>query len=89
VAIFNENCDLLADSDNISNKCKNYFSELWNVHVVSDIRHRKIHTAELLLPETNTLEVEITTAQFLELLFKSGRNDSFMRWNISLNSIYK
>jgi hypothetical protein len=65
VAVFNENCDLLADSD-ILNRWQNYFSELWNLHMVGDIGHRKIHTTEQLLPATNIFEVEITTAPFLE-----------------------
>jgi hypothetical protein len=29
--------DLLADSHNISNRWKNYFSQLLNVHMVSDL----------------------------------------------------
>jgi hypothetical protein len=33
-----ENGDLLADSHNILNKWKNYFSQLLNVHSVSDVR---------------------------------------------------
>jgi hypothetical protein len=31
-----ENCDLLVDSHNILNRWKNYFSQLLNVHSVSD-----------------------------------------------------
>jgi hypothetical protein len=34
-----ENGDLLADSHNILNRCKNYFAQLLNVHNVSDVRH--------------------------------------------------
>jgi hypothetical protein len=41
-----ENGDLLADS-NILNRWKNYYSQLLNVHRVSDVRHIEIHTAEL------------------------------------------
>jgi hypothetical protein len=33
-----ENCDLLADSYNILNRWKNHFSQLLNVHNVSDVR---------------------------------------------------
>jgi hypothetical protein len=33
-----ENCDLLADSHNTLNRRKNYFSQLLNVHNVSDAR---------------------------------------------------
>jgi hypothetical protein len=38
---------MLADSHNIFNRCKNYFSQLLNVHRASDVRKIEIHTAEL------------------------------------------
>jgi hypothetical protein len=41
-----ENGDLLADPHNILNRWKNYFSQLLNVHRVSDVRQIEIHTAE-------------------------------------------
>jgi hypothetical protein len=44
-----ENGDLLADSHNILNKWKNYFSQLLNVHRGSDARQIEIHTAESLV----------------------------------------
>jgi flagellar basal body rod protein FlgC len=44
-----ENCDLLADSHNILNRWKNYFSQLLNVHNVSDVRQIEVHTAEPLV----------------------------------------
>jgi hypothetical protein len=37
-----ENGDLLADSHNILNRWKNYFSQLLNVHNVSDVRQKCI-----------------------------------------------
>jgi hypothetical protein len=37
------NGDLLADSNNIFNRWKNYFSELLNVHNVSDVRQIEVH----------------------------------------------
>jgi hypothetical protein len=46
-----ENGDLLADSHNILNRWKNYFSQLLNVQRVSDVRLIKVHTAEPLLPD--------------------------------------
>jgi hypothetical protein len=46
-----ENCDLLEDSHSILNKWKNYFSQLLNVHRVSDVRQVEIHIAELLVPD--------------------------------------
>jgi hypothetical protein len=43
-----ENSDLLADSQNISNRWKN-ISHLLNVHNVSDARQIEVHTAEELV----------------------------------------
>jgi hypothetical protein len=47
-----ENGDLLADSHSILSRLKNYFSQLLNVHRVSDARQMGIHTAELLVPQS-------------------------------------
>jgi hypothetical protein len=44
-----ENGDLLADSYNILNRWKNNFSQLLNVHNVSDVRQIEVHTAEPLV----------------------------------------
>jgi hypothetical protein len=38
---------------------KNYFCELLNVHGVNDVRQTEIHTAEPLVPEPSSSEVEI------------------------------
>jgi hypothetical protein len=54
-----ENGSLLADSNNLLNRRKNYFSWLLNVHNVSDVRQIEVHTAEPLVPGPNRLEVEI------------------------------
>jgi hypothetical protein len=54
-----ENCDLLADSHNIMNSWKNYFSQLLNVPRVSDVRQIEIHTAEPLVPDPTPFEVKI------------------------------
>jgi hypothetical protein len=40
-----ENGDLLADSHNIINRWKNYFSQLLNVHYVGDVRQIEVHMA--------------------------------------------
>jgi hypothetical protein len=40
-----EKRDVLADSHNILNRWKNYFSRLLNVHRVSDVRQIEIHTS--------------------------------------------
>jgi hypothetical protein len=41
-----ENGDLLADSHNILNRLKNYFTWLLKAHNVSDVKQIEIHTAE-------------------------------------------
>jgi hypothetical protein len=56
-----ENGDLLADSHSILNRWKNYFCQLLNVCGVSDVRRTEIHTAEPLVPEPSSFEVEIAT----------------------------
>jgi hypothetical protein len=57
-----ENGDLLADFNNTVNRWKSYFSQLMNVHNVSDIRQIEIHTAEPLVCGPSHLEVEIGNA---------------------------
>jgi hypothetical protein len=54
-----ENGHLLADSHNILNRWKNYFSQLLNVRKVSDVRQIEVHMTELLVPGPSRLEVEI------------------------------
>jgi hypothetical protein len=58
-----ENGDLLADSHNVLNRWKNCFSQLLNVHNVSDVKHIEVHTAEPLVPGPSRLKVEITIAK--------------------------
>jgi hypothetical protein len=57
-----KNGDLLADST-IVNSWKGYFSQLLNVHDVSDVRQIEIHTAEPLVPGSSHLEVETSIAK--------------------------
>jgi hypothetical protein len=66
-----ENGDLLADSRNILNRWKNYFSQLLNVHV-SDVR-QIVHTADPLVPGPSRLEVEIAIATLKK--YKSPGSD--------------
>jgi hypothetical protein len=54
-----ERGDLLADSHNILNWWKNYFSHLLNVYRVSDVRQIEIHTAEPLVPYPSPFKFEI------------------------------
>jgi hypothetical protein len=58
-----ENGDMLADSHNILNRWKNYFSQLLNAHNVSDVRQIVLHTAEPLVPDPSHPEVEIAIAK--------------------------
>jgi hypothetical protein len=68
-----ENGDLLADSHNILNSWKKYFSQLLNVHNFSDVKQTEIHTAELLVPVPSRLQVEIAIANLEK--YKSGSYD--------------
>jgi hypothetical protein len=45
------------------NTWKNYFSQLLNVHSISDVRQTEIHAAELLVPDPSPFEVEIAIAK--------------------------
>jgi hypothetical protein len=58
-----ENVDLHANSINILNRWKNYFSQLLNVHRVSDVRQIEIHTAEPFAPDPISLVFEIAIAK--------------------------
>jgi 7-cyano-7-deazaguanine synthase in queuosine biosynthesis len=58
-----KNSDLLADSNSILNRRKNYFSQLLNVHNVSDVKQIEVHMAETLVPGPNLLEIKIAIAK--------------------------
>ena len=51
--------DLVADSHSITARWRNYFTQILNVHWVSDVRQTEIHTEEPLVPEPSALEVEL------------------------------
>jgi len=38
---------------------RNYFSQIFNVHFVSDVRQAEIQTTEPLVPELSVLDVEL------------------------------
>jgi hypothetical protein len=57
-----ENDDLLSDSHSILNSW-NYFSPLPNLHDISDVRQKEVHTGELLVPTPSRLGVDITIAK--------------------------
>jgi hypothetical protein len=52
-----KNGDLLADSNNTLNRWKNYYSQLLNVHNISDVRHIEVLTAEPLVPGLTRLDI--------------------------------
>jgi hypothetical protein len=51
----------------------NYFSQLLNVHNVSDVRQTEVYIAEPLVPSPSRLEVEIAIAKFKK--YKSPGSD--------------
>ena len=53
-----EKGDVVAESHSIMARWRNCFSQILNVHGVSDVRKAEIHTAEPLVPEPSALEVE-------------------------------
>jgi hypothetical protein len=58
-----ENGAMLVDFHNILNRWKNYFSQLLNVHNVSDVRQIEVHTPEPLVTGPSRLEVENAIAE--------------------------
>jgi len=52
--------DLVAYSHSIVASWRNYFSQLFNVHGVKDVRQAEIHTAEPLVPEPSAAEIELS-----------------------------
>jgi hypothetical protein len=58
---------------NVINSWKNYFSQLLNVHNVSDVRQIEVHTAEPLVPGPSCHEVEIAIEKLKK--YKSSGSD--------------
>jgi len=50
---------LFTASHIILDRWKNHFSQLFNVHYISDVRQTEIHTAEPLVPEASAFEIEV------------------------------
>jgi hypothetical protein len=50
---------LFPDPYSIVANLRNYFSQLLNVHGVSDVRQTEIHTAEPLVPEPSAFDFEV------------------------------
>jgi len=53
-----EKGDLVADCHSILDKWRNHFSQLFNVHGISDVRQMEIHTEQVLVPEPSAFEIE-------------------------------
>jgi hypothetical protein len=70
-----ENGHLFAYSHNILNQWKKYFSQLLNVHNITDVRQIEVHMAELLVPSPSRLEEEIAIAKLK--IYKSPSNVKF------------
>jgi hypothetical protein len=54
-----EKHDLVADFHSILPRWRKYCSQLLNIHAVSEVRQTEIHTAQPLVPEQSTSEVEL------------------------------
>jgi hypothetical protein len=67
-----ENGDLLADSNNILNRWKNYFTQLLNVHNVSGVGQIEVYTTEPLVPGPS-LEVAVAVTKLKK--YKSPGSD--------------
>ena len=50
---------MVADSHSIVVRWRNYFSQLFNVHVVKDVWQTEIHTAEPQVLDPSASEVEL------------------------------
>jgi hypothetical protein len=55
----NKKDDLVTDCHNILAMWRNHFSQPLNINGVNHARQTEIHTAEPLVPEPSTLEVEM------------------------------
>jgi len=94
-----EKGDLVIDCHSILVRWRNHFSQLFNVHGVSDVRRTEIHTAGQLVPESSAFEVELAIEKLkrqqspsidqipAELIKTGGRTIPF-ETHILINSIW-
>jgi hypothetical protein len=59
-----EKGDMLADYHNILNSYENYFSQLWNLRTVGNVRQMEMYLVKPLLPELSPSEVEIVMVKW-------------------------
>jgi hypothetical protein len=55
--------DLVADSQSILARWRNYYSQPLNVHGVNDVKYTEMHTAEPLVPDPTAFESEMAVEQ--------------------------
>jgi len=95
-----EKGDLVADSHSVVAGWKNYFSQLFNSHGVTDVGQAEIHTAEPLVPEPSASEFELAINklkshkspgidQIPDELFKSGGRTICLEIHKLITSIWK
>jgi len=95
-----EKGDLVADSHSIVARWRKYFSQLFNVHGVKNVRQAQIHTAEPLVPEPSADEVELAIDkvkshkspdidQIPAELIKAGRRTICLEIHKLITSIWK
>jgi hypothetical protein len=69
---------LVTDSHNILARWRSHFSQLLNIHEVNYVRYTELHTAEPLVPEPSTCEVELAIENLKsynsQALIKSQKN---------------
>jgi hypothetical protein len=66
---------LVADSHSILATWRNYFSQLLNIHGISDVRQTEIHTEEPLLLEPSVSELEFAIEKL-----KKHKNQVLIRY---------
>jgi hypothetical protein len=97
--IKDENGNLLADTQNVFNRWKNFFNQVLNVHGVHDVMQMDIHTAEPLIPERSLVVVEIAigklksykspgTDQIPAKLIKAGGETLYSEIHTLIRSIW-
>jgi hypothetical protein len=81
--VIDKKVDLLADSHNILNR-QNYFSQLLNVHNVSDVIQIEVHSGEPLVPGPSCLEAEIAIPKCRK--YKLPESDQILAEQIQVGS---
>ena len=95
-----EQGDYVRDCHSILARWRNHFSQLLEVHGVSDVRQTEIHTAVPLVPEPSASEVEMATEeikrhkspgtdQIPAELFKAGSRTIRSEIHKLINAIWK